>query len=241
MTDPSRTALVIAHEPDGPAGQIGIRLRQRGFDLHTHLLTDDYDDPQSHTPWPDFAGFDLIVAMGSVRSLTRKHEISTWIDAELDAIRHTVDADRPFLGVCFGGQLLAEAMGGSVEPSPVVEIGWFDLTALGDAPDVIEAGSWFQWHHDRFHAPPGAEVLAQNETSTQLIRIRRAVGTQFHPEVDIPHIEGFLRDAPDDYLAEFGVDPDRMRAEMRDLEAANASRCHALVDWFLDTVAFPAA
>ena len=240
MTDPNRTALVIAHEPDGPAGQVGVRLAQRGFDVHTHLLTADYDAPQRFEPWPDWADYDLIVLMGSVRSVADKDAISAWVHDELAEIRRSIEADQPVFGVCFGGQLIADALGGSVEVSPVTEIGWYDVEPLDGAPAVLAAGPWFEWHHDRFHPPAQAEVLARNESSTQLIRIGRTVGTQFHPEVDVDHVAGFLRDAPPEYLAEVGVVPEQMLAEMADMEAANTERCHALVDWYLDEVAFPA-
>lgn len=238
VSDPQRTALLIAHEPDGPGGQVTVRLEQRGFAVTTHLLTDDYEQPQKFEPWPAWDDFDLVVLMGSVRSVADKDSISAWVHDELGEIRRAVDADRPVLGVCFGGQLIADALGGSVEVSPEVEIGWFELEPLDGAPDVIGKGPWFEWHHDRFHPPAQAEVLARNTSSTQLIRIGRTVGTQFHPEVDEAHVKGFLTDAAEEYLAEVGIVPEAMLAEMRDMEAGNTERCHAFVDWFLDEVAF---
>jgi len=112
MVRPVIRALVIAHEPDGPAAQVEVRLRERGLDVHTHVVTPDVDLPQVARPWPDFTDFDVVLPMGSVRNLPKKHEIDEWIHDELDLLRAAHDRGQPMLGVCFGGQLLAEALGG---------------------------------------------------------------------------------------------------------------------------------
>lgn len=236
MVRPVKRALVIAHEPDGPAAQVEVRLRQRGIVVDTHVVTTDYDKPHDAAPFPELDGHDLLVPMGSVRSLTRLHEIEAWVHDELDMIRRAHEQAVPVLGVCFGGQLIAEAFGGRVEESPVTEIGWYEIFDGEHGPNPIGAGPWMQWHHDRFVPPPDAEVLARNETSVQLIRMGKTVGTQFHPEVDVAHVKGFLEGASDEYLDEHGVDRDLLLAEVMANEAANIAQCHAFVDWFLDDV-----
>lgn len=233
-------ALVLAHEPDGGACRVEERLVERGVTVDTHVITSDFDRPNDPAPFPELDGYDLLVPMGSVRSLTRKDEIGTWIHDELKMIRSAHAAGLPVLGVCFGGQLIAEALGGSVEPAPVTEIGWFEI-GDGDVPNPVGPGPWLEWHHDRFIPPPGAEVLAHNDAGVQLIRVGRTVGTQFHPEVDVGHVTTFLESTPDDYLATHGVTKAGLLADTRRYESANIRQCHALVDWFLDEVAFVAA
>jgi len=234
-----KRALVISHEPFGGGGHVEQRLLQRGFDVHTHLVTADIDRPNDAALFPDFADYDLVVPMGSMRSLTNKEEVSSWIHTELKLIRETHDAGIPILGICFGGQLLAEALGGSVEAAPITEIGWFKIEDGPDHHNPVGPGPWMEWHHDIFVPPPEADVLAVNESGVQLIRIDRSVGTQFHPEIDEAHVAGFLTDAPDEYLDEHGVERHEILAEVRTHEADNIAQCHALVDWFLDEVAFP--
>lgn len=233
---PTRRALVLAHEPDGVAGQIGRRLIERGFTVETHVITSDYDHPERFAPFPDFADYDLIVPMGSVRSLADTTDIDAWIHTELDLLQSAHEAGTPILGICFGGQLMARALGGSVEVAPVTEIGWYEIND-GDVANPVGSGPWMEWHHDRFAPPPHAEVLARNENAEQLFRVGRTVGTQFHPEVDVAHVKGFLDNSPPAYLEDVGVVADELVAAVAEHEAMNIEQCNALVDWFLDEVA----
>ena len=183
MSQIDKSALVIAHESDGPGGQVARRLVDRGFDVHTHVVTEDSNKPNVAAPFPKFGDFDIVVVMGSVRSLTNTDQIDSWVHDELDAIRGAFDAGQPVLGICFGGQLIAEALGGAVEPSPETEIGWYEFTDEPGQKNPVGPGPWLEWHHDRFIPPPGATVLARTPVAPQLFTIGSFVGTQFHPEV----------------------------------------------------------
>ena len=236
-----RRALVLAHEPQGTSALIGERLAQRGFDVHEHVVTEDLDRPNDAVAFPDLAEYDVLVPMGSIRSLTNTDEIDSWIFEEIEMVRAAHARGVPTLGICFGGQLLAAALGGEVEQAPVPEIGWYEIHEPGGSPNgarnPLGPGPWFQWHHDRFTPPADAEVLAVNENAVQLFRLGRCVGTQFHPEVTYAHVENFLTGSDEDYLAEHGLSAAELLESLRQHEDRNARQCAELVDWFLDDVA----
>ena len=83
-----------------------------------------------------------------------------WIGPERALIAGAVTAGIPVLGVCFGGQLLAQALGGEVTRATRPEIGWY-LIETSD-PDRIPPGPWLEWHEDAFTAPPGSEAVARS-------------------------------------------------------------------------------
>ncbi len=233
-------AILLAHEPDGTGGLVERRFVERGVQVDTHIVTHDYDSPEDATPFPDLDDYDIVIAMGSVRSLTPEAPTYEWMEEEMALVRDVQASDTPFLGVCFGGQLLSRALGGKVEVAPETELGWCSIDD-GDVPNPVGSGPWMEWHHDRFTAPPGATVLARNDQATQLIQIGRSVGTQFHPEVDPAHLEKFLENAPDEYLAEYATDRHELHRDAVANEQRNIVQCNAFVDWFLDEVAFPSA
>jgi GMP synthase-like glutamine amidotransferase len=226
-------ALVIQHEPDGPAGFAGDRLAHHGYDIDVVQVLDG-TGPASEVPFPDPTLYDLLLPLGSVHSVYDHGRIGSWIHRELDALRAAQDAGVPVLGICFGCQALAAALGGSVERAPAHEIGW--ITIDSDQPEITN-GPWLAWHLDRVVLPPGAHELARTEVCTQAWRRGRSLAVQFHPEVGPALIDRWIANAGSDYFRAKRVDP----AELLDGARRHASRseadCHRLVDWFVEEVA----
>jgi GMP synthase-like glutamine amidotransferase len=137
-------------------------------------------------------------------------------------VRELLAAGTPTLGICFGSQLLADALGAVVGPAPQPEIGWHEiqLTAegrsdpvLGGLPDRFDG---FGYHHYEWSLPPGAVELARSERSLQGFRLeRRPVwGLQFHPEVTHGDLCSWLDDWQGDSGAvATGLDPDVIRMQ----------------------------
>jgi len=221
------------HEPDGGPELVGHFLEHRGYEIVNHVVMNGPSQTHPVGEFPSLDGFDLLIVGGSEKSVTRKEEIDSWIHAEIDLIREAHTAGTPVLGICFGGQVVAEALGGSVEVAPVTEIGWFEIEG---SENPVGPGPWFEWHHDRFSPPPDAEILATNDNAVQMYRLGTTVGTQFHPEVTERHVKTWTDLAPDSYLASYGASADKIVREVALHADHNFDQTKALIDWFVDTV-----
>lgn len=230
-------ALLIAHDHVSPAGPVGERLAERGYDLDELLVVpaERFTSPDVEAEFPDPTTYDLIVPMGAVWSADDEERIGQWLLPERDLLRRAHAHGVPVLGICFGGQALAVALGGGVERAPRGEIGWVDVET--DEPDLVGPGPWFQFHYDRWLLPPGAVEIARNGAASQAFRIGRSLGVQFHPELTSTTLEAWMRFGGRDEVIADGQDPDAMLARTRAEDEPARERAHRLVDRFLDRVA----
>ncbi len=204
--------VVVQQQPDAPAGLVGEWAAARGAEL-------DVVHSPTLRAWPDPTGADAIVALGSDRSVHGSGD--PWIAAQVDYLRATHEGGTPVLGICFGGQALAAALGGTVSRAPETEIGWIEVQGDDDY-----GGRWFTWHEDVFTLPPGAEELAHAASGPQAFAVGRSVGLQFHPEVTPAIVEDWLAGARDGVVP----DPGQIRRETADAEGDVHGRAFALLD-----------
>ncbi len=186
-------------------------------------------------PIPSFDGYDALWVMGGPMDVWQE-DAYPWLIPEKQAIRSWVDMGRPFLGICLGHQLLADALGGTVAAGAAPEIGVLPiaLTDAGQGDPLFDGlpaqGNCFQWHGAAVERlPDGGITLAQTEICPiQSIRVRdRAYGLQFHVEITdatvrewgcIPEYAGAL----DDVMGEGALD--RLSGETaRHLPGLNAA------------------
>jgi GMP synthase (glutamine-hydrolysing) len=170
------------------------------------------------TAWPDPRGLSAVVALGSDRSVHASKD--PWIADQVAFLRATHDAGVPVVGICFGGQALAAALGARVRRAPETEIGWVDVQG-----DDGFGGRWFTWHEDVFELPPGATELARAGSGLQAFAAGSSVGLQFHPEVTPAIVDDWLDGAPGAV-----ADPEPMRAEAAETVASARERAFALMD-----------
>ncbi|QIO21549.1 type 1 glutamine amidotransferase [Haloarcula sp. JP-L23] len=152
---------------------------------------------------PDTFAFDGCLLTGSRASV---YWDEPWI-ADLEAwVGEAVDRGLPFLGVCFGHQLLAHALGGRVEAMPEYEIGYRTVEHDGENPllsGVDDEFTAFTTHSDHVaELPPGAQLFAENDYGVHGFRKGDVFAVQFHPEYDPVTAETVTKgkDLPDERI-----------------------------------------
>lgn len=134
--------------------------------------------------FPDAGAFDAVVVSGSEASV---YWDDPWITETREWIRGALDRGRPALGICWGHQLLADVLGGTVEPMGEYEIGYRTVTHNGDDlfAGVPQEFTVFTSHSDVVtDLPAGAERIAANEYGIHGFRHGNVYGLQSHPEYD---------------------------------------------------------
>jgi GMP synthase-like glutamine amidotransferase len=230
-------ALLIQHDHICTPGFVGERLTDRGFDLVVHQVVDEdrFLSPNVEIEFPDPTDFDAIVPMGAPWSVYDHEAIGTWVPAELTMLRAARDHQVPVLGICFGGQMLAAAHGGSVSRSAAPEIGWVDVDS--DDEMLVPSGTWFQWHYDQWQLPADAHEVARNAKSSQAFVLGQSLAVQFHPEMTSEILASWITTGGAAEIDRFGLDLAELVRQTAERDTSNRERAHRLVDLFLDRMA----
>lgn len=169
-----------------------------------------------------------LVVTGSHAMVT---EQQPWSETLSRWLPRVVALGVPVLGICFGHQLLARALGGDVGDHPdggefgTVTVRLANAAAsdplFGDLPEVFPS----QLFHRQsvLHLPPGAQVLASSQREPhQAVRFAdRAWGVQFHPEFDGEVMAAYL-DFAEEQLIRNGFDPVALRQKLQSAPAAQS-------------------
>lgn len=146
-------------------------------------------------PLPDPDAYDAILIPGSRHGV---HDGHGWIEDLSAFVREADEAGTAMVGICFGHQLLAHALGGRVARA---QNGW----AVGvHAADVVAPTTWSSPRTERFHLlvshqdqvvqlPPGAELVATSaHAPIAAFRRGRVLGLQGHPEFVAPYADALM-------------------------------------------------
>jgi len=176
---------------------------------------------------PAIPASDLLIVMGSPTSVATGFCEPAAV-AEIGAVAEWNAAGRPYLGLCFGAQVLAMALGGGVRRQAQAFRGYVELDAPSTAPSAV-TGPWTVWHNDAITAPPGAEVIGSLDHADLIFRSGRAWGLQPHIEVTPDSLERMaigLRAQPAEYAG--------LVQALRSDADGSAARARRLFDAFRD-------
>jgi len=184
MSYKKKRVIFIEHDHVSEGGPIWDQFVKRGYDItRFHVVTEaNFSQPNIEVSWPDLLSYDVVVPMGAPWGAWEDERIGNWLLPEIELMRQVHNAGVPILGICFGGQLMARVLGGSVARAPHPEVGWFEIET--ESPSLIPSGPWFQYHWDRWVTPPGATEIARTAVGPQAFVLGRTLALQFHPEID---------------------------------------------------------
>jgi GMP synthase (glutamine-hydrolysing) len=177
---------------------------------------------------PEPVDMVAIVITGSAAMVSEKED---WSERTAVWLKQAIQKGIPVLGVCFGHQLLAHALGGQVGPNPfgrqigtvkaqLIDPGGDDLL-LGHLPESFAA----QTSHMEvvLEIPKGSKCLATSPLDNNFaIQFAEKVwGVQFHPEFSAPVMSEYIRHRADN-LREEGLDPDQLLNKVTDTPEARS-------------------
>jgi GMP synthase (glutamine-hydrolysing) len=175
--------LLLQHEWGNDKGYVGQLLDD-------YAISYDVIDVE-HEIIPDPKHYAAVIAFGGSQHIYIAEQYP-YLAQERAMLCTVIAHNIPFLGICLGGQLLADTFGGKARKHTLAEFGFLEvqLTEQGrhdplftDLPDYQNV---FHWHEDTFDLPAGATLLATSDTTAnQAFRYGRcAYGLQYHIEID---------------------------------------------------------
>jgi GMP synthase (glutamine-hydrolysing) len=202
--------LVIQHNDDDNLNDLAAPFLEAGLEIV------QWHAEKTPAPVSSLDGFSGLVSLGAFAGV-EDEAATSWMPFERNLIESALAAEMPVLGLCFGSQLLASVAGAEVGKSGSPEVGWYEvemaseasedplMSVLGPQPEVI------QYHYDTFNWPassgrmnPGSEsnphevtILGTANGMNQAFRVgKNAWGTQFHIEMNLPTMLGWIATYP---------------------------------------------
>ncbi|CAN5923959.1 glutamine amidotransferase [soil metagenome] len=184
-------------------------------DWHEH-------DVRTDEPLPAARDADAFIMTGSSSSVTER---APWMLRCEELIRRIAEAETPFFGICFGHQMVGQALGGRVAKNPHGrEIGTVDVRVLSHLPrdPILDGlGDRFRANHTHMDSvvdlPPGARRIAETdlEPNAAFVIGSTIKCVQFHPEFDGDTMRGYI-EARSELIAGEGGDPAGLLARAAD-------------------------
>lgn len=180
----SPIAVIQNSRNDGPA-LFETFAREQGLPLRLFRRF------AGEAPPADMTSYSALCVLGSPASANDARPEIRHMEA---LMRACIARRAPVIGHCFGGQLLARALGGEITRAPHAEIGWSDIEGLSEDWFGEDRFPMVQWHYEAFSLPPGATLIARGELCEHQAFCMDGlhIGMQFHCEVDAAKLESWL-------------------------------------------------
>lgn len=220
-----KPVCIVVHQEHSNPGHVGQWFRRNGYAL-------DIRKPRYGEPLPEtLQGHCGAVIFGGPMSANDKDE---FICRETEWIGVALEEEKPFLGICLGGQMLANHLGAKVgfHPEELAEIGYYPIATtaegarFGAFPDHV-----YQWHREGFELARDARLLATSAGAypNQAFGYGSAIGLQFHPEITYAQVHRWTGNSN----ARLGMKGARERHEHIQGHIDHAPKVHAWLDRFL--------
>ncbi|HXF01162.1 MAG TPA: type 1 glutamine amidotransferase [Solirubrobacterales bacterium] len=194
MAKEESRALAIVFERDAGPGVFAQASGARGVDLDSWIF-----DGRTAAP-RELNGYDAVLVFGGSMHPDQE-DAYPWLAEAKALLRELLGRGTPLLGVCLGGQLLADAVGPPSRRAREPELGWYEveLTPEGKSDPVLgplaPRFTAFEWHRHEFRLPRGGIPLAKSAVCLQAYRVGdTAWGIQFHAEVTPEDADAWIQD-----------------------------------------------
>lgn len=184
---------------------------------------------------------DLVVVLGGPIGVNDAEDYP-FIAHEIAFLKTRLAAEKPTLGLCLGAQMIAAALGASVYPSRVKEIGWMPLQIVGAGIASplqhfsAEKTFMFHWHGETFDLPDDAVLLASTEACPHQAFIWHdtVLALQCHPEVRARDLENWFIGHAAELNATPGINARILRGDTQRYGAALEHQARLCFDAWLD-------
>jgi GMP synthase (glutamine-hydrolysing) len=209
----TRRALIIRHVPHEGVAGYRAPIEAAGYEIGRIDVTD------SAFAALDLCEPDLLIMMGGPMGVYEREQYP-WISCQLRRLSKRLEADRPTLGVCFGAQMMAAALGAEVYAGPRKEVGFHPVTVHDDTSPLrhLTGVPVLHWHGDTFKLPENVELLASSHVYNHQAfrRGRNLLALQFHAEMGLdPRFDAWIEQWPESVVEAGGTEADLRDAHAR--------------------------
>lgn len=183
---------LLQHIPYGFKTSIERWAREKGHAVSKTLI-------YANDNLPKLENFDWLIIMGG--SMSIYEEVSyPWLVNEKKFIARAIENKKIVLGICLGGQLIANVLGGKIHMNVCREIGWYPVSLTEEAKEsrtfrrLPDKFTPFFWHEDTFEIPEGCKRMVESEgCRNQAFECTgRVIGLQFHLESSAESVRSMI-------------------------------------------------